>query len=24
VAKWEGEFDEEIFNRNNEEVNGDR
>jgi Na+/H+-dicarboxylate symporter len=24
VAKWEGEFDEKIFNRNNEEVNGDR
>lgn len=24
VAKWEGEFDEEIFNRNNEEMNADR
>jgi Na+/H+-dicarboxylate symporter len=24
VAKWDGEFDEKIFNRNNEEVNGDR
>ena len=24
VAKWEGEFDEEVFNRNNEEMNADR
>ena len=24
VAKWEGEFDEEIFNRDNEEMNADR
>jgi Na+/H+-dicarboxylate symporter len=24
VAKWEGEFDEEVFNRDNEETNADR